>query len=93
MKNPRTAVTYFFCSDIENFELIEENNIRDNNNCAYVFKVQTPKICTNLTKICDGNKDPKNDVTPTASALTSTKPEKNKDTTKKMGVFSIVLIR
>ncbi len=75
----------FFMISKTKFRMIEENNERDNDNCAYVFELMTPKICNNESiRYCENCNDPKSS---TAS------PKNNSSSSKSgFGIFSIIII-
>lgn len=91
-KAKRNAVVYFICNPnnaTDVFELIEENHDREgkgNDNCAYVFQLSTPLMCS-------GKETPKTTTkTPaTSRQITSTNPTTPNTTPKKgWGLISII---
>jgi hypothetical protein len=70
--------------------MIEENNERDNKNCAYIFELMTPKICNaNSTIYCNNCE---NNQSKSSTNAPNVDP-KNAVVKKGLGIFSVVSIR
>jgi hypothetical protein len=83
-KTSRNAIVYIFCHrTISEFKMIEENNGRDNNQCGYVFQLNTPKMCPLLETSCN--------VEPTRPAQSTTTANNPKAKGAGMGVVAIIL--
>ena len=105
-KTARNAIIYIFCTPVEQFKIIEENNDRNDDTCGYIFKLNTPLICSyfnvsiseNITTVAPPATTNTASSTTTTANMTTSNAASSATTANQpskpasMGVFPILLI-